>query len=75
MLQSPQSNKALLVVIDINLVPLPLPSRDTTSKQDIDFAVRSTLHLRQTPPRDSQTDERSTAPDVATFASDCIENG
>lgn len=54
----------LLVVVDVDLGLGPVASIDLALEQDVDFTVRSSLHLRNVEPCERETDESSSSPDV-----------
>ncbi|KAG9571472.1 hypothetical protein KCU71_g30, partial [Aureobasidium melanogenum] len=60
----------LLIIVDIDLGVLPVTRVNLALEQNIDLTVRSALHLRNAEVCGDETDEASTAPDVATLATD-----
>jgi hypothetical protein len=64
----PQSNRHLLVVLDVDHSLLPLASRDVALEQDVDLAVGSVLHLRHKEVCHDETEETSSSPDVSALS-------
>lgn len=60
----------LLIIVDVDVCPLPLASGNLALEHDVDLAVRAMLHLGQLEVCRDQTEEARGAPDVTTFASD-----
>jgi hypothetical protein len=58
----------LLVVADVDDGLLPLAGRDLALEENVDFSVRSVLHLRKPDVGTEQTEGTSSGPDVTTLA-------
>lgn len=58
----------LLVIVDIDDCPLPLAGWNMTIEQDINFAVRSVLHLWEPDPSHDCAEKGSAGPDVTALA-------
>lgn len=58
----------LLVVADIDDGLLPLAGRDLALEENVDFSVRSVLHLRKPDVGTRQTEGTGSGPNVTTLA-------
>ena len=58
----------LLVVLHIDVRPLPLASRDLALEHDVDLAVRQTPHLWQEEVCHDQAEQSSATPDISALA-------
>lgn len=67
-----KTTNLLLVVVDIDGSFLPLASRDSALKHDVDFAVGAVLHFRKFKVCDYEAEEARCAPDVTASATDYI---
>lgn len=59
-----------MIILNINNRRLPLPSRYLSIEQDVNLAIRSTLHLRQEEKSDNEACKPSSSPNIATFATE-----
>ena len=60
----------LLVVVGIDDCLLPLAGLDLALEENVDLAVRTSLHLWQPPPRHGNTHGCCAGPDVTTLATE-----
>jgi hypothetical protein len=63
-----QAHRYLLVILHIDNSVLPLPSRDTPLKHDVNSAVGSPFHLRQVEMCHDQPEQTGATPDVTALA-------
>lgn len=64
------SGHRLLVVPNIDDRLLPLPGLHLALEQNVDLAIRPSLHLRDPPPGHGKAEESRATPDVAAFATE-----
>ena len=62
--------RRLLILVDVDFGLGPLPSRDPSLEQDVDFSVRSSLHFGEVEVGSDKANECSAGPNVATSSSD-----